>query len=232
MRSGDDATAWDTGPGRSDPLQPFTSTAPVPAVGRGADPGFDPRFAPTGAVATVGRRRAPAPLGLRLLLWLVVLLLAVAGAGLAVAHLKPAWLRSLRAGASTATTAPAAPSTTAAPAHRSAAPHHGSGGVVETSTGTTSATVTVPAGAYTVVVDAQHPCWVQASVPTSATPVFAAVVPAGGQQTFHSANGRLSLELGASGVTVSVVESGKSTASWHFSPAAAPFDLSFTSASG
>ena len=229
MRSGDNATAWDTDPRRPDPLQPFTSTAPVPAVQRGAEPGFDPRFAPTGSVGAVGRRRAPAPLGLRLLLWLVVLLLVVAGAGLAVAHLKPAWLRSLRVGGSPV--AGQAPSTTGAPAHRPApaSTHHGSGGVVETSTGNTSATVTVPGSAYTVVVDAQHPCWVQASVPTSATPVFASVVAAGGEQTFHSANGRLSLELGASAVTVSVIESGKSTAAWHFSPATAPFDLTFTS---
>ena len=231
MRSGDNATAWDPDPRRADPLQPFTSTAPVPAVGRGASAGFDPRFAPTGSVGAVGRRRAPAPLGLRLALWLVALLLVVAGAGLAVAHLKPAWLRSLRVGDTPAAITGRVPSTTAAPAHRSApaSAHHGSGGVVETSTGNTSATVTVPGSAYTVVVDAQHPCWVQASVPTSATPVFASVVAAGGEQTFHSANGRLSLELGASAVTVSVIESGKSTAAWHFSPATAPFDLSFTS---
>ena len=91
-RSGDDATAWNDDPGRPDPLQPFTSTAQVPAVGRGGDLGYDPRFAPTGSVAPVGRRRAPAPLGLRLLVWLVALLLAVAGSGLAIAHLKPSLL--------------------------------------------------------------------------------------------------------------------------------------------
>jgi hypothetical protein len=239
MRSGDNATAWTDDPGRPDPLQPFTSTAQVPAVGRGAEPGFDPRFAPTGSVGAVGRaRRAPAPLGLRILLWLVALLLVVAGAGLAVAHLKPAWLSALRVGngtGSTATTSPPrASSTTAAPSHRSSSgtSHHQTGGVQETSTGSTSATVSVPSAEYTVLVQAQHPCWVQATLPTSATPVFASVVPAGGQQTFHSANGRLALELGASGVTVSVTEAGKSTPAWHFSPAAAPFNLTFTSTAG
>jgi hypothetical protein len=239
MRSGGDATAWNDDPGRPDPLQPFTSTAQVPAVGRGAAPGFDPRFAPTGSVAPVGRPgRAPAPLGLRLLVWLVLLLLVVAGAGLAVAHLKPAWLSSLRVGTAPATTATTAAggrsSSTTAPAHSSGsgAGHHEPGGIVETSTGSTSATVTVPAGGYTVAVEAQHPCWVQVTVPTSATPLFASVVPAGGQQTFHPANGRLALELGASGVTVSVTEAGKSAPAWHFSPVAAPFNLTFTSAAG
>ena len=230
-RSGDNATAWNADPGRPDPLEPFTSTAQVPAVGRGTELGYDPRFAPTGSVATY-RRRAPAPLGLRLVVWLVVLLLVVAGAGLAVAHLRPAWLSSLRAGATTATTAHVP--TTTAPAHTSTpgTTHHGAGGIVETTTGSTSATVTVPAADYTVVVQAQNPCWVQASVPTSATPVFASVMPAGSQQTFHPANGHLALELGASGVSVSVTEAGKSTAAWHFSPTAAPFNLSFTSAAG
>ena len=237
MRSGDNATAWTDDPGRPDPLQPFTSTAQVPAVGRGGDPGFDPRFAPTGSVGAVAwGRRAPAPLGLRILVWLLALLLAAAGAGLAVAHLKPAWLSALRVGTSTGTTPPTAPaaSSTTAPARRpsSGTTRRQTGGVQETSTGATSATVSVPSGQYTVLVQAQHPCWVQATVPTSASPVFAAVVPAGGQQTFHSANGRLALELGASAVTVSVTEAGKSAAAWHFSPAAAPFNLTFTSAAG
>ena len=102
----------------------------------------------------------------------------------------------------------------------------------ESATGSTSATVSVPTAGFTVVVDAQSPCWVQATVPTSATPVFASVMPAGSQQTFHSANGRLALELGASGVSVSVTEAGKSAAAWHFSPPTAPFDLNFTSAAG
>jgi hypothetical protein len=99
--------------------------------------------------------------------------------------------------------------------------------------GAGSGSVTVSSSQYTVLVSVQGlRCWVQATTPGASTPVFSSVLAQGAQQTFHPSNGQLTLDLGATGVTVSVTLPGKHTPSWQYTPQAAPFSLAFTSSSG
>jgi hypothetical protein len=214
-------TAWHTGGDTPDSLRPFTSTAQVPVVA-------GPRYGPEGAVPRAVRRR-PAPLWLRLAVWGTALLVLAGVAGIAVHKVRPSALASLEPGPArpAAATHPTRPPATVPAPHKPTT----SDPVVETPTGSQAATVQVDTARYTVTVAPQDRCWVQVTGPTSTTPQFAGVMAAGQQQTFHPVNGQLGVDLGASHVTVSVTLAGQSTPAWQFTPAAAPFTLSFTSTS-
>jgi hypothetical protein len=66
--------------------------------------------------------------------------------------------------------------------------------------------------------------------PASAKPVFSATVPAGTTKTFTSTNGQLTVELGASGATVTTKVFGQTIPNWSLTPGAAPFVMTFHSA--
>lgn len=96
----------------------------------------------------------------------------------------------------------------------------------------TSASVTVRSDNYQVVVLAQDPCWVDATVPSSSNPVYENVMQAGQKQVLAPSGGQISVQFGASGVVVGVEVGGKTVPGWLFVPTDAPFTLNFTSAPG
>lgn len=222
-RSEGNATAWGDSAGSGAPLRAFTSTAQVPSV-LGLSGDLDP-FLPTGMVPALPARRLPAPLGLRIAVWTTALLVVAGLVMIGVDRARPSWLAAIEVGASTAASAPPAPhraSTTTTPGRSRA--------VRISQTGSDSATVTVPSGKYTVLVNVQgQRCWVQATTPGASAPVFAAVLAQGAQQSFQPDKGQLTVQLGASGVTVSVTLAGKHSPAWQYAPQGAPFTLSFTS---
>ncbi len=202
-------------PGDTSHLRAFTQTAQVPQVTATAStvrPSLPPglRFDSTDSLPVTIRRRpdpCPAPLALRVAVWSTVLLLVLGAGGLAVHHWRPAWLAKIHLVAGRGPPAP--PGSTGPPAVR---PHRPV--VTETASGPLSATVTVRSPVYQVVVTTQAPCWIHVSSPASFAPVFSATVPAGTTKTFTSANGQLSVELGASHVTVTVQVLGKTVPGW------------------
>lgn len=227
-QSGVVVTAWNTGTETPDSLRPFTSTAQVPVV---TGTRYVETYAEWGMPRVV--RWRPAPLWLRLGVWFTGLLVVLGLAGIAVHKVRPSALRAFEAG----TARPAVTHHSLAPASRAPAPVTSktpstSTPITETSTGPQTGSVQVDTAQYTVTVTAQNRCWVQATVPASPTPVFASVLAAGAQQTLHPSNGQLDLNLGASGVTVSVTLANKTTSAWQFTPPAAPFTLTFTSSTG
>lgn len=220
------ATAWGDGEGSGTSLRAFTSTAQVPSVAGLSPQGLDP-FLPTGMVPALPARRAPAPLGLRIAVWMTALLVVAGLVLLGIHQARPAWLQGIEVGlAPAAATAP----TTPAPHSSTTTPSRQSGPVRISQSGSDSATVTVSSTQYTVLVSVQgQRCWVQASTPGSSAPVFASVVPQGAQQSFQPDKGQLTVELGASGVTVSVTLAGKHSPAWQYTPQGAPFTLNFAS---
>lgn len=218
--------------GQDDGGYVFTRTAQVPRIG-GSPASYyrppDPRFVNTGVVPKVGPYAAPrrkAPLGLRILVWLVVLLLLAGIAGLVVHKVRPQWLKSLEVATGTSAPAPARPAA-------SAGASHGASSTVTATGSGLAENVTVKVGSlgsYAVVVSAQDPCWVQVNTPASFSPQFSQVMQGGQSQTFKPANGQLTLLVGASHVTVTVVVNGK-PAKWSFTPPTAPFTLNFAQSS-
>jgi len=217
----------------------FTQTAEVPGIARGA--GLSLHFADTGEVPVTrrfGGGARPVPRWLLISDAVVAVLLVIAGAGMVVHHYKPQWLKDIHVtresvGVPTA----AAPST-----HGSASPGTGSssraGGssrplvVTQPSDSTDSASVTVRARSYQVVVLAQDSCWVDATVPNNSTPVYEDVMQAGQTQVLTPSGGQISIQLGASAVVVGVQIGGKTVTGWLFAPSSAPFTLNFASAPG
>ena len=65
--------------------------------------------------------------------------------------------------------------------------------------------------------------------PQSFSPVFGATLQAGEVKVFNPANGQLTLNMGASLVTVQVRINGKTVPKWLFKPASSPFTLNFNS---
>ena len=240
-------------PGDATHLRAFTQTAQVPGVRR-LDPsvtathgviaatGTFPAFVETGA----SREPRRAPWILRATVWLTAFLLVVAGAGLAVHHWRPQWLKAIHLEKTTSGLPPApssGSSNTGASTPSSAIGTTGNTGgakggsarannavVTTTQSGPTSANVVVRAGSYSVVVLAWARCWVSVTTPQSFTPVYNNVLNAGQVQTFSSSEGQLTLNLGASLVTVQV-KVGNKTEPWLFRPASAPFVLNLASAS-
>jgi len=215
-------------PGDASHLKAFTQTAQVPMVGQRtvAPPTLPPglRFDSTDAIPVTWRAREPdpAPLALRVAVWSTVLLLVLGVAGVAVHHWRPAWLAKIHliSGGPVRTPASGGPSRTKAPAAL----------VTETPTGPQSATLAVRAAVFSVVVTTRAPCWIQVTSPASFAPSFSATVPAGTTKTFTSSGGQLSVELGASGATVTAQIVGKTVPHWSLTPAAAPFVMNFHSA--
>ncbi len=91
-----------------------------------------------------------------------------------------------------------------------------------TNTGAGSATVSVRASNYTVVVAAWAPCWTVVHSPQSFSPVFAGTLQAGQVKDFNPANGQLTLSMSASLVTVQVKINGKTVPKWLFKPSIGP----------
>ena len=237
-------------PGDATHLRAFTQTAQVPGVRR-LDPsvtathgviaatGTLPAYVDTGA--TRGPRRAPWIL--RATVWLTAFLLVVAGAGLAVHHWRPQWLKAIHL-EKTTSGLPPAPSSGSSDTGAST-PSSGTGDtggekgssargnnavVTTTQSGPTSANVSVRASSYSVVVLAWARCWVSVTTPQSFTPQYNNVLNAGQVQTFASSEGQMTLNLGASLVTVQV-KVGNKTEPWLFRPTSAPFVVNFASAS-
>jgi hypothetical protein len=217
-------------PGDSSHLLAFTQTAQVPQVGRAPTPrparppglSFDSTDAIPITPHHTHHDPGPASLGLRVAVWTLVLLLVVGVAGLSVDHWRPGWLAKIHLVTSGGTPA----------TH----PHHPGRSVThtpivtQTTSGPRSATVTVHSPTFQVVVHTQQPCWIQVIGPLGAAPVFSSTVPAGTTKIFTSANGKLSLELGASGVLVAVQVLGKTVPGWLLAPSAVPFVVNFRSA--
>lgn len=224
-------------PGDQSHLQAFTQTGPVPGLARPSAIRSQAAVAGGGAgdhhtgvyPAVPGLRihelRPKPPLVLRMALWTIVVLLVVGVAGLAIHRWHPQWLKDLHVmrtpaahhPATTATTGGTAPSTL--PVVQSAA------------TGMATGTVTVRAAEYQVVVVTTSRVWVQVSTPAAATSVFAGVMGPGQTQTFTPAGGRMTVLLGASGAQVTVKVNGSTDPGWRFSPAVAPYTLTFVSTS-
>lgn len=225
-------------PGDGSHLRAFTQTAQVPGVRPGFPTGSGPAtvgfsgpkpFDATDAIPVTllsAKTPAPVPLALRAALWCTVVLLVIGVAGLAVHRWRPLWLEKIHVVASP-TSAPASRVTTPTPhASQHAAPP---GPVSLTAFGNGSATVTVRATQYQVVLSTGAPCWVQVTGPASFVPAFSATLPGGSTKTFAAEAGQLSIELGASHASLSVEILGKVVPGWTFTPSSAPFLVHFTS---
>jgi Helix-turn-helix domain len=224
-------------PGDGTHLRAFTQTDEVPGVRRAVAPagnGHDAHapWSVTGSFPAVPggyKLVRQAPWILRAAVWFVASLLVVALLGLAVQHYQPQFLADIHLVHHTTTTpatTPASPGTKAhpgAPAHASA--------VTLTGSGTGSATVSVRASNYSVVVAAWAPCWTVVHSPQSFSPVFAATLQGGQVKQFNSANGQLTLSMSASLVTVQVRIGGKTVPGFLFKPTSVPFTLNFDSTS-
>jgi hypothetical protein len=240
-------------PGDATHLRAFTQTAQVPGVRR-VEPSqvtaVHGAFTETGSFPAVGTTdpgpRRP-PWILRAALWVTAFLLVVGSAGLAVHHYRPQWLRTIHlehashlalppgstgATGSTGNTASGSTGGATSSSGKGGASNKGAALVSTTQSGPGSATVSVRAGSYSVVVLAWARCWVQVETPQSFTPVFNSVLNAGQVHTFAASEGQLTLNLGASLVTVQVKVGGKAAPGWVFKPTNAPFVVNFASTTG
>lgn len=224
-------------PGDGTHLRAFTQTDEVPGVRRSQRPAANEHngngsFTVTGSFPGVPAVYAPArrvPLVLRGAIWVTIALLVVALVGLGVQHYDPRLLADIHLVHHPQTTTPTTPGSGATGhAGTPTGPTHSS--VVSlTNTGSGSATVSVRASNYSVVVAAWAPCWTEVHTPQSFSPVFGATLQAGEVKVFNPANGQLTLNMGASLVTVQVRINGKTVPKWLFKPASSPFTLNFNS---
>lgn len=219
-------------PGDGTHLRAFTQTAEVPGVRRtGVSAGnghSHVQFNDTGSFPATPARLAfvrPAHVILRGAVWITATLLVVALVGLAVAHWEPQLLKDIHLVRTTNTTIlPAAPGTPSRPGA-----HTHTAVVTQTGSGTGSATISVRASNYSVVVAAWARCWTVVNSPQSFSPVFQGILQGGEVKVFNSSNGQLTVNLGASLVTMEVRINGKTVPGWVFKPNSAPFVLNFTS---
>jgi hypothetical protein len=224
-------------PGDGTHLRAFTQTDEVPGVRRTEASPADSHsgtaaFSATGTFPSVPRRFVPvraAPLVLQGAVWVTAILLVVAGAGLAVAHYQRQWLADIHVvrHSPSATSKPSAPSATSHTNVPSGPAH--TGPVTLAQTGVASATVSVHASNYSVVVGAWARCWTVVHTPQSFSPVFAGTLAAGQVKVFNPANGQLSLSMSASLVTVQVRIGGKDVPGFLFKPTSVPYTLDFNS---
>ncbi|MGH9030152.1 MAG: RodZ domain-containing protein, partial [Acidimicrobiales bacterium] len=152
-----------------------------------------------------------------------------------VQHYRPKWLADIHL----TRHSPASPSPSTQPAaartsrgRHTARGQEGSPSQLVSTTGSGAGTesVVVRSGDYAVVVDAREPCWIEATGPPGGSgPVFAGVVQAGQTKVLDPVAGRLTVQFGASLVTVQVEVAGKAVNGWSFSPKTVPFTLSFAS---
>ena len=217
--------------GQGEHLRAFTSTAQVPAVGW--YPGQHPSSAPTGTVPVYQPPVVePVNLLLRLSVWLVGFLVLVGLAGVAIHKVRPQWLRGFTVGATSPTTVAGETPTTAGNGSTQTTARSGqqkAGPVTVTTQSPTAATVTVDATSYTVQVVTSAPCWVEVTGGSSSAATFAATLPPKTTKQFNAQNGTLTLNGGASGVVITVLENGKAVKGWQYTPTAAPFTLHFVS---
>lgn len=234
---------------RNGHLRAFTQTAEVPmSDAQRTRVHSQPwaHFADTGAVpltSSDSRGSAHAPRTLRIIVAFAGLLLLIGIGGLAISHYQPQWLSDIHL-----THTGAAPTKTTAgqPARRpSSSSTSNSQKLVSALPATNgSESVTVHSATYQVVVAAQKPCWIAATgavapsivgalssqtTPASSASVFTGVLQSGQTKVLDPVGGKLSIEFGASLVTVQVQVSGKTVPGWSFSPTMIPFRLSFTS---
>ncbi len=169
------------------------------------------------------------PVILRGAIWVTVTVLAVALGALALQHYDPQLLADIHVVHHVGTTIPTVPGGNPAPA--GGAPSHPAHQslVSMKDTGAGSASVTVRASSYTVVVAAWARCWTEVHTPQSFSPVFAAILQGGQVKEFKPANGQLTLSVGASPVTVQVRVNGKTVPKWLFKPSSVPYTLNFNS---
>jgi len=212
-------------PGDGAHLRAFTQTAEVPQVGgwSGYATAGHMSFTGTGSLPAIARPVVvrPAPYALRVLVWVTAGLLALGLVGVAVHHWRPKWLAEADLVHHVRVPRPGTPFTLPPPHLQT---------ITQTSSGPGSAAITVRAAQYAVVVGAWQPCWVQAESPQSFTPLFNQTLATGQSHTFDSADGQLTLHLGASFVTIEVEIANKVVPGWTFRPSSAPFVINFTSA--
>jgi len=192
-------------------------TAPIPRIGPGA---------PHPEHGQSRRREGSAPLVLRVAVWLVAILLVVGGGSLATTHGVARWLGDIRWGPSPTPAVAASQDVSATIGSSSPTPV-----AVLAPSGAGSVAVSVRALQFGVLVKPTAPCWVRVTTSSSATPLFVGVLPPGDNRTFDAANGRLSVEIGAGGVTLELRVRGHAKPGWSFKPSVAPLTLNFTSAS-
>jgi hypothetical protein len=225
-------------PGDGTHLRAFTQTDEVPGVRRlprplaHADNGTG-AFTDTGSFPALPTAFVPAPRVPWILqgaIWLTVILLVVALAGLAVEHYQPQWLADIHLVHHAHNATPSTPATPGGATGTSTPARHGPPAAVSlTSTGVASATVSVRASNYTVVVAAWAPCWTVVHTPQNFSPIFAATLQTGQVKDFTPSNGQLSLSMSASLVTVQVKIGGKTVPKWLFKPTTVPYTLNFNS---
>ncbi|HTZ10211.1 MAG TPA: helix-turn-helix transcriptional regulator [Acidimicrobiales bacterium] len=226
-------------PGDGTHLRAFTQTDQVPgvrrvdvAVGGAGDPAG--QFTSTGVFPTTSGwappPRRPLPVVLGVAIWCTLVLLVVGAAGLAVHHWRPQWLVDIRVehvpSHTPTTVATQGAGTGSSP---TTVPKHSSP-VTLTSNGVASASVSVHAATYSVVVAANGgPVWVRGTVPQAFAPVVNETLPAGQDATIPAGNGQLTLSLGSSYALVAVQIDGKTAPGFLFKPSAAPYVMNFTS---
>jgi hypothetical protein len=226
-------------------LRAFTQTAEVPIARAIRTPGSSAaseHFVETDAIPITSHphpKTRLAPRWLRATFGLTALLLLLGVAGLAAHHYKPQWLADihLARGHSSAVNATTGSVTPNQSAHSSRASHTSTPAsrtlVTQTASGTGSASVTVHAKSYQVVISAQKPCWIDATIPPgSSGPVFMGILQTGDTKTLAPVQGELSVQFGASFVIVQIQVEGKTVTGWSFTPPTAPFTLSFTTSPG
>jgi cytoskeletal protein RodZ len=226
-------------------LRAFTQTAEIPiarAIGAPGGGAASEHFVETDAIPITSRphpKMRLAPRWLEAMLGLTALLLLLGAAGLAVHQYKPQWLADIHLahGHSPAVNATTGSVTPNQSAHSSRASHTSTSAsralVTQTASGTGSASVTVHAKSYQVVISAQKPCWIDATIPPGGSgPVFMGILQAGDTKTLAPVQGELSIEFGASFVIVQIQIAGKTVAGWSFTPPTAPLTLSFTTSPG
>ena len=232
-------------PGDGSHLRAFTQTGQIPGVGRSSGGSYRGRAQTmdhTGVFAAVPAIRPyvrPAPLGLRVAVWTTAGLVAVGLLGLAVSHWQRQWLADIHVihgpdhpGTSSGASfefGPGSPSASSSPSSSSSS--SSSATVSQTDSGPGVSAVTVRAADFAVVVAASQPCWVSASTPQSFQPIFQGTLQSGQTTTLDSANGQLTVQLGARQVALAVKIGGKLVPGWLFQPSSAPYTLNFTSAS-
>jgi hypothetical protein len=226
-------------PGDGTHLRAFTQTDEVPGVRRTPPPagngnGNDAQAAwsATGSFPAVPggyKLVRQAPWILRAAVWGVASLLVVALLGLAVQHYQPQLLADIHLVHHPTTTKATTPTSPGTKAHPGAPAH--SSVVSLTDSGAGSATVSVRAANYSVVVAAWAPCWTVVHSPQSFSPVFAATLQGGQVKQFNPANGQLTVSMSASLVTVQVRVGGKTVPGFLFKPTSVPFTLNFDSTS-
>ena len=227
-----------TGP---DHLRAFTQTGQVPRVGAGSTAavggyGYDVATGPpTGTFPVVprqelrqskrtvakARRRIRAPRPLKVATWVTGGLLVLVLVGIGIYQQRPRWLVSAHIlriveppGGSPGSGSSPAP-TTPAQVHP----------VVQTSSGSQSASYTVSTSDFVVEITTTGKCWVQIVSSASPKPLVEGIQPAG-MRLGYPATGTMTVEVGSSAVVVGVAVRGKVV--FYDAPHTTPFTYTFT----